>query len=593
MSVDIETLPFYYQDYMKEGKAGKTDVFRDKLYLIGVSTSKGQQKVLNVLNRDGKPKPLPDWFINMYQDNSTLVLMHNGAFDAKYLWHHYKIKPKNLHDTMVAERLLTMGKGIRVGLKNVLERRYGVKLDKDIREQICKGQLSEKDYNYVLGDTQYLQLLWEDQTQEISENGMNHAMYLENRLAWICAMMEYTGMPFDRKLWANYHKILVDVRNKYNIEALKKLGVKYSLTYSGEPVDCLNLCSTQQAINLLGRNGINLENYQKKSILEYILTSKQEDKKQIMTDVYQLKKWISALRFDYAKEVHPFTRRLHGRTIPTGTNTGRFSSKSPNLQNISKDMDYDRYLQKTGVNFRKLFKAPKGWNWIASDYSQIELRILADTTNEKWLINDFVNDGDPHSSAASMVLGIPVNKSMVERNYGKVVNFGVAAYGGGVDALIGYALNMGMVIPLDKAENIVNKIKIGNKNIENWGKSVLREAKKNRYLQHSAGYKRWFIDDKDLRETTARNTPIQGTAGAIMKEATVNFYDWIEKTHGHKNVKILNIVHDEINSICREEYSEDVLKNKNRIMIEAGTKYMEKVPCEVDGSIGKTWAEAK
>jgi DNA polymerase-1 len=593
LAVDIETIP-----YDQRVNGGQPDVYKDDVYLV-CSSFKGKNEVQDVLNKGKKPKPLSEDFINRYQDKETLVLNHNALFDAKYLYHHYGIKPGRLWDTQAIERLLTMGKNAKVALDIVLKRRFGLELDKSVRDNICLGRLSKKDIKYVVDDTRYLELLQKEQEREVKELGMERAAYLENNLSWICGQMEYTGIDFDMKLWQKYEKTLINVRNKYHKDILDKLDASYSLTFSGEPIDCINMTSHKDAKEILKSNGIHIKNYQKSTILNYILTGDDEEKVSLMRDVYQFKKWETALRFNYGENVNKTTCKIHGRTISIGvekkqsTSTGRFSSDKPNLQNISKDMDNDKYLQKTGVNMRKLFHAPKGWLWIASDYSQIELRIGAEVTNERWLIDDFINDVCPHCTAAGNVLGKVVKKGDKERDYGKVCNFGVALYGGGGGALINYALMYGMVIPLVRANEIAQNVKRTNVNIEKWGKEILKKAKDQRYLQHSAGYIRWFLDDNDLRETVARNTPIQGTAGAIMKEATVAFYLWLVENKLENDVKILNIVHDELNCIAKEEIAPYVKENLERIMVEAGCLYMKVVPCEVEGSMGRTWAEAK
>jgi DNA polymerase-1 len=221
--------------------------------------------------------------------------------------------------------------------------------------------------------------------------------------------------------------------------------------------------------------------------------------------------------------------------------------------------------------------------FVGADYSQIELRLLALFTREPALVEAFKNDEDLHISAAETVLGRPATGT--DRNYGKIVNFGVRAYGGGPHALIGAALGYGILLNHKEAAKYVKAVRDANPTTERWGKDQLALMQEQGYLQTPMGHRRW-LEGED-RETVARNTPIQCVASELLKDGIRILYPRLreEFTDAH----LILQVHDEVGVDCDAEDAGEVEKLVKECLLESGRRWMEDIPCEVESYISNSW----
>ncbi len=267
----------------------------------------------------------------------------------------------------------------------------------------------------------------------------------------------------------------------------------------------------------------------------------------------------------------------------TETRTGRISSSEPNLQNIP-------VRTPLGAQMRKFFIADDGCVLVDADYSQIELRVLADLSCDENMIRAFNDGEDIHTITASQIFSVPtelVNPAM--RRRAKAVNFGIV-YGIGA-----FSLAKNVNSSVREAKRYIDAYLEHYKGVDEYMKSVIDIAKKNGYCSTLFNRRRYLPElsskqpaVKAFGERVARNMPIQGTAADIIKIAMIRVEHRL-LTEGLKGRLIMQ-VHDELIISCPEDESEYC----SRILMEemSGAVKM-KVPLTVDVNVGKTWYDAK
>ena len=275
---------------------------------------------------------------------------------------------------------------------------------------------------------------------------------------------------------------------------------------------------------------------------------------------------------------------IHTDFKQTGTTSGRFSSVNPNLQNLPLDGAWAKRV-------RECFVAREGYKLLGMDYSQMELRIMADISNDKLLIQDFVNDIDVHSATAARVLNKKiVDISHKERSLGKTVNFGM------IFGQTSFGLSSLLGIDRDTAGEYISAYFENYKGVEEYMRKTEYEAFEKGYVQTMFGTTRNISGirskNRRLRSAAAReaiNMPIQGSEADIMKLVMKNLYDYIQEKYEEKGHILLQI-HDEIVFEVKEELVEKFALEAKDIML--GTVVLE-VPFDVHISIGKSLAELK
>ena len=265
------------------------------------------------------------------------------------------------------------------------------------------------------------------------------------------------------------------------------------------------------------------------------------------------------------------------------TRTGRLSSIEPNLQNIPARSEYSELI-------RKAFIPDEDSVLLSSDYSQVELRIFAHVSNEKNLIQAFIDEKDIHAKTASDIFHVPmeeVTKDM--RRNAKAVNFGIL-YG-----ISGFGLSEDLGIDIKTAKNFIDDYLETYPGILKYMEEEKAKAYKYGYVKTLMNRKR-VIEELNNRnymirssgERMALNTPIQGTAADILKKAMVEIFDEFNKRH--LKSKMLIQVHDElVFNVLNSELEEvkKIVKDKMENTIKLS------VPLKVDIEIGNNWYEAK
>jgi len=232
--------------------------------------------------------------------------------------------------------------------------------------------------------------------------------------------------------------------------------------------------------------------------------------------------------------------RLHTTYNQLGTTTGRLSSSEPNLQNIP-------IRTEVGKQIRKAFIPGKGYDlFLSSDYSQIELRILAHLSEDEKLIDVFNNDGDIHTFTAAEIFNVSINDVTEElRRKAKAINFGII-YG-----MTEYGLKSRLSISEEEAKEYIRLYFDRYPKVKKYINFLIKEAYSKGFAVTLFGRRRYINELgssngrlRNLGERLAVNTPIQGTAADIMKLSTVKLFNNIKKSKIDSN--ILLQVHDEL-----------------------------------------------
>lgn len=275
---------------------------------------------------------------------------------------------------------------------------------------------------------------------------------------------------------------------------------------------------------------------------------------------------------------------IHTDFKQTGTTSGRFSSINPNLQNLPLEGVWAKRL-------RECFVARDGFELLGMDYSQMELRIMADISNDKLLTQDFINDLDIHSATAARVL----DKKMAdithkERSLGKTVNFGM------IFGQTAFGLSSLLGIDRDLAGKYISAYFEHYKGVEEYMRKIEYEAFEKGYVQTMFGTTRNIAgirsQNRRLRAASAReaiNMPIQGSEADIMKLVMKNLYSLIEEKYP-KQVYILLQIHDEIVFEAKKNVIKEFSSEAKKIMLESVKL---DVPLDVHVSTGDALSDLK
>jgi len=275
--------------------------------------------------------------------------------------------------------------------------------------------------------------------------------------------------------------------------------------------------------------------------------------------------------------------RIHSTLNQTETRTGRISSTEPNLQNIP-------VRSEIGREMRKFFIAAPGCVLVDADYSQIELRVLADIADDENMISAFNNGDDIHSITASQVFNMPLEMvTPLMRSRAKAVNFGIV-YGIGA-----FSLGKDIGVPRAEADKYIKGYLAHYSGVDKYMKDVVEKAKDDGFVSTIFGRRRYLPELtasngmlRSFGERVARNMPIQGTAADIIKIAMVKV--WQRLKSEKLESKLIMQVHDELIVEALESEAETV---KQIVKEEMENACKMKVSLLADVNAGKSWYDAK
>lgn len=518
----------------------------------------------------------------------VLKIGHGLSFDLKFLNHGLGIETVTVYDTLMAERIITTGTGIGNGLDDVLARRLGVLVDKTIRSQFAnhRGEFTSEQLDYMARDVLYLLSLREQQLADIGKAGMGRVLALENSLVPIVAQMELDGVGFDRDLW-NSHVGWMEER----LEDIKKrvasyLGLTTLTTLFGTTEIELNLSSPDQVRvklnSLLEEQKLSL-NSTKEEVLDEI-KAKIPDAclaGRFISDLLEWRGWQKLITSGYDQYVNSVTGKIHTNWNQIQADTGRLSSSGPNLQNVRKPTQQE-------PNFRHLFPPDPGYVYAVADYSQQEIRVLAEASGDPDLIRA-ANDHDVYSSVGEIVYKKPTPKGSVERDRVKVGVLG-DVFGSGPKNLARQ-----LRVSIEEAMEVQRELRAGLPATYRWLEAQGQFMAQRGYAKSLLGRRRYVPGavgaSQDMfwhYRNIARNMPVQGTAADITKEAMVRYTCWA-KEHGYRDARIVLTEHDELVVQVRRDQADMVLPQVVGAMESAMEDLCPRIKAGVDAAILERW----
>lgn len=453
---------------------------------------------------------------------------------------------------------------------------YGIEhlcLDYNVPMPEFKNSLGASDENVVYAAV--IKPLFDKTDALLDEANQTDLLHnIELPLARVLAKMEHVGFCVDKNGIEEFGKslssrineltdlIYKEVGHEFNINSPKQLGVAL---FEELKLPCKKKTKSGYSTNAEVLESLRYDH----AVIEYIL------------EYRSLTKLKSTYCDGLLKVIAP-DGRIHTSFNQVETRTGRISSLEPNLQNIPIRTPLGREL-------RKFFIAGDGETLIDADYSQIELRVLADLSNDENMINAFNSGVDIHTTTASQVFGLPVDMITKElRSRAKAVNFGIV-YGIGA-----FSLAKDIGVSRKEAQEYINNYLATFSGVDKYMNHMIELAKERGYSETLFNRRRYLPElsssNHMLRafgERVARNMPIQGTAADIIKIAMVK----VDKRLTDENMKsrLILQVHDELIVEAPEDEAQKALEIVTQEMENACKM---KVCLRADGKIGKTWFDA-
>lgn len=547
----------------------------DTLLTLQVGT-KDHQFVFDV-----RHKPELPLMKQLLESGNYKKLLHNCTFDYKFL-KKYGIRLRNVHDTMVIEKVITNGKDTPpgyYGLGGTINRYTGEYLSKDMQMSFVghEGEFSSAQIIYAAKDVQYLEEIRQKQLRDAEEQGLLKCVQLENAAVLAFGDIEYHGMLVDQDKWLalaeqkleealalqqDMNQLILDDEL---FEEFKPEAYQVSMFDDVETSRLnsikINWSSPHQTTPIIQKILPELESSDTK-----ILAAKHRDAHPLISKFIEFKeKYKKATAFgpEWIRKYVDSDGKVH-TSFTQIIRTGRVSSSKPNMQQIPADNDY-----------RNCFIAEEGWSYVSSDFSSQELCIIAFASQDPVWLDALEQGQDLHSVCADLVYGeewaaaadddcaYMAGKEKCDckghkklRTAVKGINFGLA-YGMGP-----HKLSDTLDIPIEDAEALIDKYFAVFPSIKNFLDTNGKFGKTNGYIRTMAPYKRirrfplWAgpaTEPKDMGsiDRMSRNTPIQGAAGDMTKEAMCRIRQVIMDFE--HEIKMVMVVHDQIDFIVRDD----------------------------------------
>jgi DNA polymerase-1 len=554
------------------------DPFADNaLLLVQVATPR---RAYLVDARRVDPRPLR----RILEDDKVLKLLQNAKFDYKMLRYQTGIGMRRMYDTMLAERVLTAGISREIGLASLARKYAGVTLDKSVRTSFIDktGEFSQEQLRYAARDALILFTIYAQQREALKREKMLEVALLEFKTVIAVGEMELAGCLIDKGRW----RTIIDSAQAERDRAAEELGALVSDYVAQQSLfggPAINLNSNAQLLEIFGRMGIVLPGTRTPlpDTMEATLQKVDHPAIKKLLEYRGFEKMLSAFGEKFLELIHPKTGRIHPDFNQIGADTGRFSCTNPNIQQIPATSD-----------FRACFVAAPGYKLITCDYSQAELRILAQLSEDPAFVEAFQSGGDLHQLTASQMFRVaPELVDKKQRGAAKVINFGLA-YGRGPAAL---GVQLG--VTTDEAKALIEQYFKAYSGIQRWLDKAAREAVRKGYSSTMLGRKRYYspVDSNDPEynkkrssiERQGKNSPIQGSNADMTKLALVGLHEALD---GY-DARVVNTVHDEIVVEAREEQAEAVCKIVEHEMVKAGARIITLVPVVADAKIADYWSK--
>jgi DNA polymerase I-like protein with 3'-5' exonuclease and polymerase domains len=402
------------------------------------------------------------------------------------------------------------------------------------------------------------------------------------QLEFECVMpvvnIELAGFYMHKDRWLDQLGI-VEKRRVGLAEQLQQVLAEESsqgTLFGGPQRDDINLDSQQQLTRALNRLGIPVPDSTRNWKLQPLAA--QYPIIGTLLEYRTVQKALTSYGENMIELINPITHRLHADFRQIGAPTGRFACTNPNIQQVPHALEY-----------RRCFSGhPEGRKLIIADYSQIELRILAEFSGDLGFMEAFNSGADLHRVTAAQVFNASLDQVTKEqRDFAKRLNFGVV-YGIGAQR---FAMMTGLSV--SDAENVLRRYFGTYRQLDSYLREAANRAVSERQARTASGrLVRFRYDENDrqqisMTQRNGKNTPIQGTSADILKRALKLLKEELSDT----NAKVVNIIHDEIVVEADTDEAEGVAEKVERVMCAAGEEYLKTVPVKVEIEIADEWVK--
>lgn len=482
-------------------------------------------------------------------------------------------------DIMIAHHLVTSQTKENVELP--IEQFTGIELE-DYTEKFGKEKpenLSAEEYGkYICQRTRGLLECFDILKEELTDRNLMKVLNeIEMPLIEILSSMEKKGIMIDPDYFSKYGKELERAIDELQEKIYEEAGENFNINSPKQLAEILffklNLPPVKKT-----KTGLSTD--------EEVLEKLKEDGAEIAKAILEYRK-LAKLKNTYVDAIPKLrdeNNRVHTTFNQIGTTTGRLSSSDPNLQNIPVKTD-------EGIKIRQGFIAEKGSILMGIDYSQIELRVLAQLSGDENLRAAYQNNMDLHSLTARKIFELSENDEVTreQRIIAKTINFSII-YG---KTAFGLAKELG--ITQREASEYIERYFNQYPRVKEFEKEIVEFTEKNGYTETLFGRRRIIegINSKNKNiksqaERMAVNSVIQGTAAEVLKQVMIEIYRYIKDKAG---ISLLLQVHDELIFEISQDRLEEYRENIEKIMREC-VKF-DSVPLEINTNIGVNWAETK
>lgn len=516
--------------------------------------------------------------------------MHNGKFDTKFVRNETKLRLMGrIFDSMLAAQVLAFGDITqRVGLDSCLVRYCGESISKD--EQTSdwgQYELSESQIIYAGIDAYVNLCLREAMIPKIIDSGTVQTCQIEFDCVDAFALMELNGFYLNQDRWKE--QIVEAINSQQDASArlfeLSAPAFDQNTLFSGTPL--FNPRSPKQLIECFERLGVPLpEDNGKVTTRGWRLKYLVNDYPVVgaLLDFREWAKRTSSYGESYLDFVNPTTGRIHADFRSIGALTGRMSSGRPNLQQLPNIEMFRRC-------FTPQFEDTK---LVVADYSAIELRILADYSQEPNFVNAFLNGDDLHTLTGCRLFNTtPDRLTKAQRNFAKTINFGIA-YGMGAQTL---SIRTGET--MDYSERALEDYRDQNPVLCEWLEDIADQALRTGEVRtYSGRLVKLNFDRRDRKSVgdarrNGKNTPPQGGCADIVKLSVGMLHKELAQDRYFHNdeplAKLVNVVHDEKVLESKDHFAEEAGAILSDCMVKAGEHFIHTIPVEADYEILDKW----
>jgi len=508
-----------------------------------------------------------------------IKIAHNAKFDAKFIKHNLGVDLGGLFDTLLASQLVGAGDiEERHGLETVAGRYLNELVDKSERLSNWSLELTAAQLEYAARDAAILLPLREKLIERLKAESLVKCAQLEFECVMPVVDIELAGIYMHKDRWLEQLGI-VEKRRMELAEQLQDVLAEESSQgslFGGPQREDINLDSQQQLTKALNRLGVPVPDSTRNWKLQPLAA--RYPVIATLLEYRTVQKALTSYGTNMIDMINPVTNRLHADFRQIGAPTGRFACTNPNIQQVPHAVEY-----------RRCFSGyPEGRRLVIADYSQIELRILAEFSGDRGFIEAFNSGADLHRVTAAQVFNAQLDQVTKEqRDFAKRLNFGVV-YGIGAQR---FALMTGLSV--SEAENVLRRYFGTYRGLDTYLRDAANRAVSERQARTASGrLVRFRYDENDRQQVSmtqrnGKNTPIQGTSADILKRALRLLKDELAET----NAQIVNIIHDEIVVEADADEAQDVAAKVERIMCAAGREYLKTVPVKVETEIADEWVK--